>query len=336
MKQRKYESGEATNFVTRKQAMRKLQLNLKDFRRLCILKGIHPREPRNRKRAQKGNLSKIQTLFHEKDIRFLLHEPIVWKFRDFKVFLKKLKKAHDKGNLETAERLKANKPRYGLDHIVKERYPTFVDAVRDLEDCLCLCFLYATFPKNPRTPVEMVQLCRKLTVEFMHYVIESRALRKVFVSIKGYYYQAEIMGQIVTWVVPHSFSYDPPESVDLKLMSIFVEFYTTMLGFVNFRLYHNLNLQYPPSLPQQKQQEEEDSTHEPVNDRVAALNQCLARTVANYQGEEGDDDAQLDDIPMAQDGDNQEQLEAAKKAADELRNLKSLFKVGFIPCATYT
>ena len=52
---------------------------------MCILKGIHPREPRNRKRAQKGNMTKIQTLFHEKDIRFLLHEPIVEKFRDFKV-----------------------------------------------------------------------------------------------------------------------------------------------------------------------------------------------------------------------------------------------------------
>ena len=112
-KKRQYESGEASNFVSRKQAMRKLQLNLKvgwighmlvlrsaflcqiliyflgcffqDFRRLCILKGIHPREPRNRKRAQKGDMTKIQTMFHEKDIRFLLHEPIVWKFRDFKV-----------------------------------------------------------------------------------------------------------------------------------------------------------------------------------------------------------------------------------------------------------
>ena len=46
--------------------------------------------------------------------------------------------------------------RYSLDHIVRERYPTFVDAIRDLEDCLCLCFLYATFPKSPKTPVEMV------------------------------------------------------------------------------------------------------------------------------------------------------------------------------------
>ena len=54
-----------------------------------------------------------------------------------------------------------------------------MDAIRDLEDCLCLCSLYATFPKNPRTPTEMVDLCKKLTVEFMHYVIEARALRKV-------------------------------------------------------------------------------------------------------------------------------------------------------------
>ena len=62
---------------------------------------------------------------------------------------------------------------------VQERYPTFVDAIRDLEDCLCLCSLYSTFPKNPRTPTEMIDLCKRLTVEFMHYVIEARALRKV-------------------------------------------------------------------------------------------------------------------------------------------------------------
>merc|ERR1712203_456711 len=90
----------------------------------------------------------------------------------------------EKGNEGAAERLKANKPKYTLDHIVKERYPTFVDAIRDLEDCLCLCFLYSTFPKNSKTPIEMITLCRRLCIEFMHYVIEAKALRKVFVSIK--------------------------------------------------------------------------------------------------------------------------------------------------------
>ena len=174
------------------------------------MKGVYPREPRNRKRAQKGNVSKIQTLYYEKDIRFLLHEPIVWKFRDFKIFLRKLKKAQEKKNWETVDRLKQNKPKYSLDNIVRERYPTFIgspashnylshfnlflylDAIRDLEDCLCLCFLYSTFPKTFKTPVEMTSLCRRLVTEFMHYVIEAKALRKVFCSIKGYYFQAEI------------------------------------------------------------------------------------------------------------------------------------------------
>ena len=87
---------------------------------------MFPREPKNRKKAQKGNLSTIKTLYYEKDIRFLLHEPIVWKFRDFKVFLRKLKKAQERKEWETVERLKLNKPKYNLDHIVKERYPTFI------------------------------------------------------------------------------------------------------------------------------------------------------------------------------------------------------------------
>jgi len=303
--------------------MQKLQLNLKDFRRLCILKGIHPREPRNRKRAQKGDMTKIKTMYHEKDIRFLLHEPIVWKFRDFKVFLKKLKKAYAKGNENAAERLKSNKPRYSLDHIVRERYPTFVDAIRDLEDCLCLCFLYATFPKNPKTPVEMVGLCRRLCIEFMHYVIESKSLRKVFVSIKGYYYQAEIMGQIVTWVVPHNFAYSHPQGVDFRLMSIFVEFYTTMLGFVLFRLYHNLNVQYPPSLSgtihdNSTENEPDAGDDEVQRERVAALNQCLARTVVES------DEIEIDNIETG--AEDPSKLEAARIEAEKVKKLQTLFK----------
>lgn len=31
-------------------------------------------------------------------------------------------------------------------------------------------------------------------------------------------------------------------------MATFTEFYTTLLGFVNFRLYHSLNLHYPPKV----------------------------------------------------------------------------------------
>ena len=32
------------------------------------------------------------------------------------------------------------------------------------------------------------------------------AVLQVFVSIKGFYYQAEIQGEMVTWLVPHQFA----------------------------------------------------------------------------------------------------------------------------------
>lgn len=36
--------------------------------------------------------------------------------------------------------------------------------------------------------------------------MHTRALRKTFLSIKGIYYQAEVMDQTVTWLVPYQFT----------------------------------------------------------------------------------------------------------------------------------
>ena len=122
-RKKKYESGIATAYITRNQALRKLQLNLADFRRLCILKGIYPQEPKNKKKAGKGSTAP-KTYYYMKDIQFLLHEPIIRKFREFKHFVRKLRKAIDKKDGGAARRLRQNKPKYKLDKIVKERYPT--------------------------------------------------------------------------------------------------------------------------------------------------------------------------------------------------------------------
>ena len=52
------------------------------------------------------------------------------------------------------------------------------------------------------------------------WVVRTNALRRTFVSVKGFYFQAEVVGQPVTWLVPHALSqvrmsstYLPPEHV---------------------------------------------------------------------------------------------------------------------------
>lgn len=43
------------------------------------------------------------------------------------------------------------------------RYPSYIDALRDLDDCLCLVFLFATLPQHKNTKMEAVQKCRRLS-----------------------------------------------------------------------------------------------------------------------------------------------------------------------------
>ncbi len=62
-----------------------------------------------------------RTYYYLKDIQFLAHEPLLEKFRDFKAFMKKVKKALHKHEEHTAQRLIENKPIYTLDHVVRER-----------------------------------------------------------------------------------------------------------------------------------------------------------------------------------------------------------------------
>lgn len=302
--------------------MRKLQLTLNDFRRLCIIKGIYPREPKSRKRAQKG-VPGIKTLYLKKDIQFLMHEPIIWKLRELKVFNRKVGKAKAVKDFENMKRYLDNHPTLKLDHIVKERYPTFIDALRDLDDCLTLCFLFSTFPSLRHIPREQSILCRRLTMEFLHAVIEAKALRKVFISIKGYYYQAEIKSQTITWIVPHHFSFEPQskQEVDFKVMSTFVEFYTIMLGFVNFRLYHTLNLYYPPKFSIDEQNADNSLVDEGafVSERVAALNIPVLKSGTTTEEEDVD-------IDSFDTNASPEKIEEAKKEREAVKKLKTLFK----------
>ena len=81
-----------------------------------------------------------------------------------------------------------------------------MDAVRDMDDALCMIHLFANFPATKLLEKKRVAECARLSREFQHYVMKTRKLRKVFVSIKGIYYEAEVCNQPGGWGGPHAFT----------------------------------------------------------------------------------------------------------------------------------
>ncbi|XP_020582372.1 pescadillo homolog [Phalaenopsis equestris] len=243
----KKKEGTAARFITRTKAVHNLQVSLPLFRKLCILKGVFPREPKKKIAGSQ------KTYYHVKDINFLMHEPLRGKLWDIKAYKKKIKKAQGKKNKELVERLLDRQPTYKLDRLVLERYPTFVDALRDLDDCLTMVHLFAALPaiENEHIQVDRIHNCRRLSHEWQAYISRTHCLRKTFISVKGIYYQAEVEGQKITWLTPHALQQVLTDDVDFNVMLTFLEFYEALLGFVNFRLYHSINVKYPPILDPQ-------------------------------------------------------------------------------------
>lgn len=231
-------------FITRAQALRRLQVSLADFRRLCILKGVYPREPKKKLSGQD------KTYYHLKDITHLKYDPILSKVRELKAHLKRYRRAMGRNEKTKARSIRESKPVISLQHIVRERYPCFVDALRDLDDALSTCCLFASLGADEKHHIHssMIKKSATLIDEFMYLVSELGFLTKSFISVKGFYFQARILGETVTWLLPHQFAQKIPDEVDFKVMSTFLEFYHTLMKFVNFKLYRLNNLTYPPSV----------------------------------------------------------------------------------------
>lgn len=199
------------------------------------------------------------------------------KFREIRTHDKKHRKALSKKNEYRAERLDSHRPTYTLDRLVKERlicnvfgslncqltlpkfllvfydnylcltwfrYPTFIDALRDLDDCLTMIHLFAAMPAVERIDVRRIHNCKRfvfhsitiscyfnkklhvvvvftsyfmndslpsllsninqqlhfflfpmhrLSHEWQAYISRTHSLRKTFISVKGIFYQVDIV-----------------------------------------------------------------------------------------------------------------------------------------------
>jgi pescadillo len=240
-KQKKHHSGLDATFIGRSACLKRLQVTLKDFRRLCILKGIYPREPLGRVPKNK----KGQTFYHIKDIKAIAHEPVLEKFREFRSFMKKIRRAAGRNERDEAARKNALVPTYTLHHMVKERYPRFIDALNDLDDALTLVYLFAALPSEGTIKAKVTNKAKALAASWGAYCATTFCITKSFISVKGIYLEASIRGATIRWCIPHSFTQFLPEDVDYKVMQTFFEFYEVLLDFVLFKLYNDIGVRYP-------------------------------------------------------------------------------------------
>ena len=238
-------SGYVTKYVSRNQALKKLQLCLADFRRLCILKGVYPRVPE--KVPSKNSKT---TWYHVNDIKFLAHDPIVETLRAVATHEKKVAKKFGRRETELGDALLERMPQYNLDHLVKERYPSFEACLRDIDDCISTIHLYASLQTDKvlNVPNEVILNCQRLAREWDYAVARLGAIKKAFISIKGTYLQANMHNIDITWVIPHKFTPVLPEKVDYRVMSTFLEFYQCQLGFALYQIYSEMGESYPPNL----------------------------------------------------------------------------------------
>ena len=66
---------------------------------------------------------------------------------------------------------------------------------------------------------EAIIRCQKLVSQFYLYVMLTKSLTKAFLSIKGIYYQANILGVPITWIQPYK--YTPKVLIFLYLLASF-------------------------------------------------------------------------------------------------------------------
>jgi pescadillo len=189
-----------------------------------------------------------KTYYYAKDIKFLSHEKLLEKFRELKIYERKIKKAKAKNEKFDMKKLLENKPKYSIDHILKERYPRFLDAINDLDDALCLVSLFASLPKHELLNIktETIVECQRLLREFYLYCAVSKNFRKGFISIKGIYLNVEIMNYDITWLSPIHSQQKLTFDVDYEIMTNFLELYISLMKFVNLKLYKDIGMDYPP------------------------------------------------------------------------------------------
>ncbi|CCW64825.1 unnamed protein product [Phytomonas sp. EM1] len=236
-------------YLTRMQATRLLQVDAIRFRRLCILKGIYPRALARSKQKLSGDEKQY---YLAKEIKWLVRDQLTDKMMAHRAWERKVKRAEAMGKKDDLKILQSVrvKPQHSLVATIKERYPYFVDALRDVDDAMTMISLYAFLSPEIRSEsnVEvhhsltsgMHEKAKNICEEWNRFVARSQVLTKGFISIKGYYFEALVRGERIRWLCPHEYAHKFPKGIQQYIMLSFLEFYLELMRFVLVKLNRDL------------------------------------------------------------------------------------------------
>jgi len=232
-------------FLTRMQATRLLQTDSMGFRRLCILKGIYPRALGRSKQKSSGN---DKQYYMAKEIKWLVRDHLQERIQDYSAWEKRFRRAKAMQKDKEIAFLTSSKgrPHYQLAATLKERYPYFLDALRDVDDAMTMISLYAflspdihsesTIDFHKALPSGLHEKAKAVVSQWMDYVKRAKCLTRSFISIKGYYYEAVVKGERVRWQMPHEYASKFPSGVQQYILITFLEMYVELMRFVLFKL----------------------------------------------------------------------------------------------------
>ncbi|EPY37271.1 pescadillo [Strigomonas culicis] len=164
------------------------------------------------------------------------------------------------------------KPSHSLVATIKERYPYFIDAVRDIDDAMSMITLYAFLSPEVHadTTIEthhaltsgLHERAKAMVDGWTQYVAKAQVLSKAFISLKGYYYEAIVKGERIRWLCPHEYAHRFPPGIQQYVLISFLEFYLDMMKFILFKLNADLKLE----LEDREKQEEDGGANTNAED----------------------------------------------------------------------
>jgi len=264
--------GKSSNLLREDKALDRVALEPKDIRRLCILRGVYPKIMPKEKNSP-------WAYFHKKDLQMINSDDMAWFIREHDSWLKHHKKSFNRKEMDG--RVEPTAP---YDKLIRSRFPSFSDAVKELDDALTTVALFAQMSGNDLIDSQRVLHCRQLMAEFHYYVSRAKLLSKGFISVRGFHFEAMIDGIPVVWLVPHNFTLAKDSEVDYAVLLNFLELYEHLIGFINARLFIKMNLKYPAVFDNEKwnngfyidsiidtqTKEEEEEPEQPVGENKEA------------------------------------------------------------------